>query len=104
MVTKIQQLYQSFLLLKKEDDVKRFLSDLLTEAEIKEFANRLRVAQLLDSKTPYEAITKETGMSSTTIARIQKWLSGALGGQLGYRLVLDRMNQSLHHHTLLAGR
>ena len=33
-------------------------------------------------------IEKETGMSSTTIARINKWLTNGMGG---YRLILKRI-------------
>jgi len=81
-------LYKAILLLKNENECKRFFRDLLTEAEIKEFANRWKVAQMLDKKVPYEKIEKETGMSSTTIARVQKWLTKGKGG---YRLVLKRL-------------
>jgi len=50
---------------------------------------------------PYEAITKETGMSSTTIARTGKWLNSGMGG---YKLMLKRLNKNSnqnHHHTSL---
>ncbi len=81
-------LYKAILALKTEDECKRFLRDLLTEAEIKEFANRWKVAQMLDKKIPYEEIVKETGMSSTTIARVSKWLTDGMGG---YKLALRRL-------------
>lgn len=83
-----RNLYKAILLLKNESECKRFLRDLLTEAEIKEFANRWKVARMLDKKIRYEEIVKETGMSSTTIARVQKWL---LNGKGGYKLVLKRL-------------
>ena len=86
------QLYRAVLLLENVGECRRFFRDLLTEAEIKEFSNRWKVAQLLDADIPYETITKETDMSSTTIARVSKWLTSGKGG---YRLILDRM----HHHT-----
>ncbi|MEK7571299.1 MAG: YerC/YecD family TrpR-related protein [Patescibacteria group bacterium] len=82
-----KELYKAILSLETEDECKKFLRDLLTEAEIKEFANRWRVAQMLDQKIPYQTIEKETGMSSTTIARINKWLTEGKGG---YRLVLKK--------------
>ena len=41
-----KSLYKAFLLLKSEDECKRFLRDLLTSAEIKEFANRWKVARM----------------------------------------------------------
>jgi TrpR-related protein YerC/YecD len=67
------------------------MRDLMTEGEIEEFARRLKAAELLASKMPYSQITKETGFSSTTIARISKWLNDGTGG---YQLMIDR----LHHH------
>jgi len=92
-----KELYAAILRLQTPDECRRFLLDLLTEAEIKEFVNRWKVVRLLDRKTPYEAITKSTGMSSTTIARIQKWLNGKFGG---YRLMLKRINnKNINHHA-----
>lgn len=87
-----KNLYQAILSLENEDECKKFLRDLLTEAEIKEFSNRWKVAQMLDAKVPYEKIEKQTGMSSTTIARISRWLNSGKGG---YRLVLNKINS--HH-------
>lgn len=82
--------FQAFLSLKNEEECKKFLRDLLTEAELKEFINRWKVAQMLDKQVPYEEISKATGMSSTTIARISKWLTTGMGG---YQLVLSRIKK-----------
>lgn len=87
MNNNIKDLYKAILALKTEEECKKFLRDLLTEAEIKEFTNRWKVAQMLNKKIAYEEIAKETGMSSTTIARVQKWLTNGMGG---YKLVLKR--------------
>lgn len=84
-----KELYKALLSLKNEGECKRFLRDLLTEAEIKEFTNRWKVARMLDKKIPYEVIEKETGASSTTIARVNKWLSKGMGG---YKLILKRIS------------
>ena len=88
------QFVAGILELKNADEAKRFLRDLMTPAEIKEFANRLEAAKLLNQDVQYEAITESTGLSSATIARIAKWLGGSLGG---YRLVLARLSPSIHH-------
>lgn len=88
-----EELLQAILSLKGIDEAKRFFRDLLTENELNEFANRWKAAQLLDAKVSYSQIEKETGLSSTTVARIAKWLNGELGG---YKLVLDKLK---HHHT-----
>ena len=74
--------------LEDEDETLWFLRDLLTEAEIKEFANRWKAAKMLSKHIAYKKIEKETGMSSTTIARIQRWLQGGMGG---YPLMIERI-------------
>jgi len=93
-------LFEAMLKLKTLDEARRFFRDLLTEEEIREFANRWKVAKMLNKKVQYEAIAKETGMSSTTIARISKWLNGGMGG---YKLMLKRLTKQKksHHHTSL---
>ena len=88
-----KQLIAGILELKNADEAKRFLRDLMTENEIKEFANRLEVASLLSKDVQYNAISENTGLSSTTIARIAKWLNGSLGG---YRLIINRL---ANHHS-----
>lgn len=88
------QLIEAILTLKNADEAERFLRDLMTEKEIKEFASRLEAASLLTKDIQYNAITESTGLSSATIARIAKWLNGTLGG---YRLILNRL-ASQHHH------
>jgi TrpR-related protein YerC/YecD len=86
-----KQLVEAVLSLKNTNETKRFLRDLLTKDEIKEFAARLEAARLLSRNVQYNTISESTGLSSTTIARISKWLRGSLGG---YRLILSRLN---HH-------
>ena len=88
-------LVRAILSLKSVDGAQRFLRDLLTEDEIDEFAKRLRTAELLTQKVPYSVIEKETGLSSTTVARVSKWLNGKQGG---YRRVISK----LHHPTPVA--
>lgn len=85
-----QEFFKAILSLENEDECKMFLRDLLTEAELKEFMNRWKVARLLSQKVPYEEISKATGMSSTTIARISKWLNNGKGG---YQLLLKRLHK-----------
>lgn len=90
-----RQLIAGILELKSPDEAQRFLRDLMTPAEIKEFANRFEVAKLLSQSVQYATITEDTGLSSTTIARIAKWLYGSLGG---YRLVLARLYPNIFSH------
>ena len=86
-----EELYTAILSLKTLDEAKRFFRDLLTEDEIEEFSKRWEAARMLDKAVPYTTIQDKTGLSSTTVARISRWLRKGMGG---YQLVLDRM-----HHT-----
>ena len=83
--------------LKTENEAERFLRDLMTEKEIKEFAKRLKAAEMLTEKIPYSTIEKETGLSSTTVARVAKWLNGKGGG---YKIIINK----LHHHNSIQSR
>lgn len=87
-----KQLVKAFLCLEKPGEARRFLRDLMTEQEIIEFAKRLQTAQLLSKKVPYLEITQKTGFSSTTIARVSRWL---FKGKNGYSDILSK----LHHHN-----
>lgn len=84
-------LYKAILMLETEQECAKFFRDLLTASEIKEFGNRWKAAQMLDQKIAYEKIEKQTGMSSTTVARIAKWLNKGMGG---YKLVIDKLKKS----------
>ena len=87
-----QQLITSLLELQTRDEAQRFLRDLMTESEIEEFSKRFEAAQLLTQNVPYSQIIIKTGLSSTTVARVSKWLKGDLEG---YKTIINR----LHHHT-----
>lgn len=85
-------LISALLKLKTSSEARRFLRDLLTEPELIEFGNRWKVARMLAEGIPYEKIVAQTGMSSTTVARIQRWLRRGAGG---YRLMLGRLGYKL---------
>jgi len=90
-----KQFLESILLIKDRKEAEAFLRDLMTENEIIEFGKRIEAARLLSRNTQYLTIIEKTGLSSTTIARISKWLKGSLGG---YRLILSRLS-NMHHHN-----
>lgn len=93
-----KQLIKAILSLKTSDEAKRFLRDLMTEKEIIEFSKRLQTAEMLTSKTPYSVIEQKTGLSSTTVARVSKWLNGKEGG---YKTIINRLH---HHNSIQTGR
>lgn len=85
-----KELFSAILSLKNIDGISRFFRDLLTKKEIEEFGKRWKVAQMLDKRVSYVKIEEETGMSSTTIARVHKWLKN---GMSGYKLALRRLKE-----------
>ena len=76
--------------LRDGDEALRFLRDLCTVKELREFAARWEVATLLDAGTSYHDISERTGASSATISRVNQWLRY---GRDGYRLLLDRRSR-----------
>ncbi|MDO8561755.1 MAG: YerC/YecD family TrpR-related protein [bacterium] len=93
-----RRLVQALLALENPREARGFLRDLLTEKEIEEFGKRLQTAELLAENVPYSVIGEKTGLSSTTIARVSKWLKGKEGG---YRSVIDKLH--LHAGSVARG-
>jgi len=84
----IDELFAVIVQLKSMEECRKFLRDLLTETEIREFAERWKVARMLSRGIPYTRIENETGLSSRTIARVHKWLKSGKGG---YTMMLERL-------------
>ena len=85
---KIKTLSNSFLFLNDPQEIFEFLRDLLTVEELQEFQKRFDIAVRLHYKIPYTQIQEELGVSSTTVARVSKYLKG---NHQGYEKVIQRM-------------
>jgi len=72
------------------EEMERFLVDLCTPAELRALAERWHVAQMLDAgEQSYREINALTGVSTTTIGRVARFLKDE--PHQGYRTVLDRL-------------
>jgi TrpR-related protein YerC/YecD len=72
------------------DEMRRLLVDLCTPAEIRTMAERWHVARLLDSsEMPYREIHERTGVSTTTIVRVGRFLRQE--PNKGYRRAIDKL-------------
>lgn len=70
------------------EGMQRLLADLCTPAEIRTLAERWHVARLLDgTDLTYRDIHDATGVSTTTIVRVARFLKQERN--LGYRTALD---------------
>ncbi len=96
---KISELIEAILALEDRNEAARFLRDLMTEQELIEFGNRWKTARMLAKNIAYTDIIKETGLSSTTVARVSEWLNRGKGG---YKLILKKLN--LHHSLSSVGK
>lgn len=90
--TETKELFTAFLQLKTADEVAAFCRDLMTEAEIKEFAGRFAVAKELQAGKSQREVSRKTGVSIATVTRVNQWLQR---GMNGYKTVLARLN--IHH-------
>lgn len=75
--------------LKTPEEAMRFLRDLCTPAEIREFEGRWAAAQLLNQgELSYRDIAAEIGTSTTTVTRVARFLNDE--PHQGYKLALER--------------
>ncbi len=88
--TLADELADALVRLSTKDEARALLADLCTPAEIHTLAERWHVAKLLDAgEMTYREIHEATGVSTTTIVRVARFLRQEDNG--GYRALLDRM-------------
>ena len=84
-------LCRALLMPRDEQEIGRFLVDLCTPAEIRTLAERWHVARLLDgTDLSYRQIHDGTGVSTTTIVRVGRFLRQE--GHQGYRAAIDALD------------
>jgi TrpR-related protein YerC/YecD len=84
------ELYKAILRLKTPEECRSFFKDLCTPAELEAFADRWRVARMLNEKKSYRTIAEETGVSVTTVTRVARFLREV---NSGYKVVIERMEK-----------
>lgn len=83
-------LCRALLVPRDAEAMQRLLADLCTPAEVRTLAERWHVARLLDgTDLTYREIHDATGVSTTTIVRVARFLKQERN--LGYRAALDRL-------------
>jgi TrpR-related protein YerC/YecD len=85
-----RSLFQAVLTLRSVDECRNFFKDLCTPAELQALADRWTVVGLLQSGMPYREISKQTGVSVTTIGRVARYLEAGNGG---YALAARRLGE-----------
>ena len=82
------RLIEAMLAMRNPGELRAFLDDLCTPAELEAIADRWRVVPLLLEGIAYREIHDRTGVSVTTIGRIARCLETGAGG---YRLAAERL-------------
>jgi TrpR-related protein YerC/YecD len=85
-----RSLSEALLCLETSQEVKQFLEDLCTPAEVEAMVDRWRVAQLVSQGYSYRDIREITEVSVTTIGRVARFMEMGTGG---YRTVLERIGR-----------
>lgn len=82
------KLFEAVLKLRTTKECRQFFYDLCTPSEVEEFTARWRVARLLVEKKSYRQIADETGVSTTTVGRVARFIKY---GHNGYTTILKRL-------------
>ena len=83
-----KQLAEALFAANDAGELERFLVDLCTPAELRALSERWYVAKLLDKGgLSYRDINAQTGVSTTTIGRVARFLNEE--PHQGYRAILD---------------
>lgn len=86
-------LAEALLLIRSPAEARAVLADLCTPAEIRTIGERWHVARLLDEDAlTYREIHEATGVSTTTIVRVARFLRQEANG--GYRVLLNRLKEA----------
>ncbi len=86
-----RSLISAMLTQRTPEELRAFLKDLCTPAELQAMADRWAVVEALQQGLPYREIHRLTGVSLTTIGRVARYLAAGSGG---YALAVKRLESS----------
>ncbi len=84
----VDTLFEAILSLNSVEECYKFFEDACTIKEVLEIAQRLKAAKMLTDGVNYAVISKETGMSTATISRVNRCLEYGGGGDA---MILERL-------------
>lgn len=94
----MQELFAAIGEIQSRDEAINFFRDLLTPAELAEFANRWQIVKRLTIGESYLTIAGALNVSTTTVTRVAHWLKNGRGGYeaIASRLFDTRKNPDVH--------
>lgn len=94
----LSELCAAMMIAKTEEELRCYLIDLCTPSELRALAERWQVAKLLDKQElSYRDINEKTGVSTTTIGRVARFLTNE--PHQGYRTILNRLKSDKSKET-----
>jgi len=93
-------LYKAVLSLKNEIEAEKFFKDVCTPGELQDLNERWLVAQMLSDGASYRQVNELTGISTTTVGRVARFLHEE--ENQGYKLVLERLKKKKKFAARLA--
>ena len=70
----IEEMYSLIASLKSANDCRDLFSDMCTNKEIEQMAQRIEAARLLLEGKTYNQVIEETDISSATLSRVSRWV------------------------------
>ncbi len=86
----LERLYRAIANIETKDECAAFLEDICTIKELQDLAQRLDTAILLQKGVNYQNISKEVGVSSATISRVNRCLQYGKGG---YETAIKKLSE-----------
>lgn len=87
---RLKNLIETISNIKDSQELRDFLYDLCTPAELESLSDRWEVAQLIEAGENYRDIAEKTKISTTTITRVGRALKFGTGG---YKKSLNRSSR-----------
>jgi TrpR-related protein YerC/YecD len=88
-----RSLVEALATLRGAEEIRAFMRDLCTPAELQAMADRWAAVECLQRGLPYREIHRLTGVSVTTIGRVARYLGQGNGG---YAIAARRIEGRLH--------
>ena len=86
-----KKLFEAILTIENVEECRQFFHDLCTPSELQEFSSRWLVARLLNTDKSYREIANETGVSTTTIGRVARFIKY---GNNGYKGIFEKIKKN----------
>ena len=82
-----KELYEEILKLETIEECEKFFDDLCTINELDAMLQRIKAAKMLLEDKTFQEVTKETKISSATLARVSKCIKYGDGG---YKNIIEK--------------